>query len=233
MASTPPPSTTITEHYLSDEIDPLLLRGSRDYLSPYLKSGCTLNVGLGYGVWDELLAELPGEAVGLDIDGALVAHFRAKYPRIRYIHSDVFDYRPDHPFDTIVASHLLEHVDRPIELLQLFRSWLSPGGHLLVVVPNAESLHRQIGLRMGLLNQLLDLNETDHRLGHVRVYTFELLREHLEAGQLKIHHLCGVTLKPMSNGQLSAMSTEYLDACVRMSHELGRLAAQIAAVTSV
>jgi 2-polyprenyl-3-methyl-5-hydroxy-6-metoxy-1,4-benzoquinol methylase len=219
-------------HYLTEEVDPVFLRAARDFLFPYLKRGRTLNIGLGYGVWDERLAELRDEVVGLDIDGELVAHFRQKYPGIRYVQADLFDYRPERPFDTVVASHVLEHVDEPVEMLRRCKSWLNPGGHLLLVVPNADSLHRQIGKRMGLLREVTDLNEADHKLGHRRVYTFDLMREHLSAGGLSVVRLCGVTLKPMSNAQFAQMPEEYLKACAAMSEEVGTLAGQIAAVAS-
>lgn len=221
-----------TAHYLTEEVDPILLRGACDFLIPFVKPGRVLNVGVGYGVWDERLSELPGELHALDFDEKLIEHFKSKFPRSHYICADAFKYSPERPFDTIVASHFLEHIDEPVELLKRFKNWLAPDGVLLIVVPNAESIHRQIGLKMGLLQQLTDLNDTDKMLGHKRVYTADLLKSQIEASGLKIEKICGVTLKTMSNAQLASMPRNYLDACTKLSEELGQFACQIAAVIS-
>jgi SAM-dependent methyltransferase len=226
------PTQHATSHYLTDEVDPLFIRGARDFLFPHLKHGHILNVGLGYGTWDERLATLDDSVVGLDLDGELVEHFRAKYPSIRYVVSDVFDYVPERPIDSIVASHFLEHIDRPLELLTLWKSWLAPGGRILLVVPNAESLHRQIGKRMGLLTELTDLNDSDRRIGHKRVYTLPLFREHLEQSDLAIVLLAGVTLKCLSNAQLAQLPRSYVEACIALGPELGTAACQLAAVVT-
>ncbi|HWN68041.1 MAG TPA: hypothetical protein VNM90_10415, partial [Haliangium sp.] len=97
--------------------------------------------------------------------------------------------------------------------------------------PNAESVHRRIGQRMGLLARLTDLNEADLRIGHRRVYTADLLRAHLLAAGLRVRLLTGLTFKPLSNAQLAQLPRSYVDACVTMAgEELGSLACQLAAV---
>jgi len=47
--------------------------------------------------------------------------------------------------------HVLEHVDDPVAVLRLVKSWLKPGGRVLAAVPNARSIHRQAAVIMGLL----------------------------------------------------------------------------------
>jgi len=224
---------TANEHYVSDQIDPMFIAAARDWLYPHLVHGRILNVGLGYGTWDERLCRETGsKVIGLDISSELVEHHRAKYPQIEYSAVDVFGYRPPHAFDTIVASHLLEHIDDAIGLLRLFGQWLTPQGRLLVVVPNAHSVHRIIGRRMGLLRELTDLNEGDRMLGHVRVYTPALLRSHFQEATLQVREFSGVTFKSLSNRQLAAMPREYVEACCALSTEVGDLAGQLAVVAS-
>jgi 2-polyprenyl-3-methyl-5-hydroxy-6-metoxy-1,4-benzoquinol methylase len=222
----------ITEHYLTDEIDPLFLRGSRDCVSRYIKTGNILNVGLGYGVWDEMLATCESHVVGLDNNSELVSHFSKKYPSIQYVISDVYAYRPRVRFDTIIASHFLEHVSRPGELLKLFASWLAPEGRILIIVPNAESIHRRIGVQMGILKGVADLSESDTKLGHLRVYSEESLREEIEKSGLQVQEIGGTTFKALSNAQLAAFPRSYVEACAKLGKETGRSAAQIFAVAT-
>lgn len=77
-------------------------------------------------------------------------------------------------FDLVVLSHVLEHVElsEAKEILEAAWALTSPGGQLIVGVPNANSLHRKLGVRIGLLNNLHSLNEADIRLGHKRVWGY-------------------------------------------------------------
>ena len=61
-------------------------------------------------------------------------------------------------FDNIVLGHVLEHVERPVEILSRVKSWLSANGRVFALVPNARSLHRQMGVVMGLLDSEHSLN---------------------------------------------------------------------------
>ncbi len=218
------------QHYRSDEIDPLFLRAARDLLAVYIRPGRILNVGVGYGVWDHLLAQQSDESISIDVSEELIAWFRAKYPHITYVVSDVFAYRPDKPFDTIIGSHILEHVDDPIGLLVLWKSWLVPKGRLLIAVPNAHSVHRQIGVRMGLLKHVTELNASDLNIGHKRVYTADSFHKDLAASGLRVIRSGGVTCKPLSNGQLAAMPPAYVEACCGLTDEVSDLAGQLYAV---
>jgi len=49
-----------------------------------------------------------------------------------------FDFA-DEPFDLITLNHVLEHLPDPGGALAILRSWLKPGGALVVEVPNVES----------------------------------------------------------------------------------------------
>jgi 2-polyprenyl-3-methyl-5-hydroxy-6-metoxy-1,4-benzoquinol methylase len=220
------------QHYLSEQIDPLLVAGARDFLYPHLRAGRVLNLGLGYGVWDERLAGDERLSVtGVDLSEKLVAHFSQRFPKLRYVCSDVFDFRPEQPFATIVASHFLEHIADAVGLLRLIRGWIQSDGVLLLVVPNASSVHRQIGVRMGLIQSVTDLNDGDRMIGHQRVYTAELLRAHFaQSGGFQVELLRGVTLKTLSNAQLATLPRAYVEACCTMDAGIDALACQLALV---
>jgi len=218
-------------HYESADIDPMFVAAARDHLYSHLRPGRILNLGLGYGTWDERLStESSSQVIGLDMSQTLVDRFASRYPSIEYVCCDVFDYVPDGQFDTISASHFLEHIAEPVRLLDKLRAWLAPGGRILLVVPNAHSFHRHLGKHMGFLNQVTDLNDGDHMLGHQRVYTTDELASHVAEAGLQIEQVGGVTFKPLSNAQLADMPSGYVDACCAMGAELGPGACQIALV---
>lgn len=118
------------------------------------------------------------------------------------VHSLFEDYEPNEKFNTIILEHILEHVEKPVELLTTVKKWLSREGVMIIGVPNGHSIHRLIGVEMGLLQNPCELNERDISLGHRRVYTVDTLREDIVNSGLNIIEEGGVYLKPLSNGQI-------------------------------
>jgi 2-polyprenyl-3-methyl-5-hydroxy-6-metoxy-1,4-benzoquinol methylase len=109
--------------------------------------------------------------------------------------------------DTIVMSHVLEHLEYPIEILTKFKKFLANDGVFLISVPNAKSIHRLVAQNMGLIDSIYSLNERDHELGHYRVYDMELLIKDCEMAGYDILDKGGVFLKPLSNGQIESTWT--------------------------
>jgi 2-polyprenyl-3-methyl-5-hydroxy-6-metoxy-1,4-benzoquinol methylase len=203
----------------SDKIDPLYIAGARDALYTHV-SGRVLNVGLGYGVWDDRLnRDRNIQVTGLDIELKLVREFTGRYSGITYVCADVLTYQPDEPFDTIIASHLIDRVDDPVTLLRRFASWLKPSGRVIVVVPNANSLHRIIGQAIGLLAEVTNPTEADLEIGRRRAYTRETLERDIRASDLR-GTVRNLGLKPLSDSQLTELPRNYVDACCKL-HDMG------------
>jgi len=141
------------------------------------------------------------------------------------------DFQPGHPFDSIILEHILEHVDNPVGLLNRVKNWLAPEGRLFLGVPNGNSIHRLVAVKMGLLDDPCQLNSRDHALGHRRVYTPDTFRADIETSGLKVLEMGGVYFKPLSNAQIQEHWTEEM---IQGFYELGkdfpRYAAEIYAV---
>ena len=122
------------------------------------------------------------------------------------------DFSTDEKFDTIILNHVLEHIEKPVSLLKKIKTWMSPGGVLIIGVPNAKSFHRLAAVKMGLLNSEYELNERDHQLGHYRVYDFDsLIKDSSKAG-LKVNYRGGLFIKFLSNSQIQEfLSPEIID----------------------
>jgi 2-polyprenyl-3-methyl-5-hydroxy-6-metoxy-1,4-benzoquinol methylase len=52
---------------------------------------------------------------------------------------------PEGAFEAVTLWHVLEHLDEPGAALERVRGWLSPGGALLVAVPNLDSVQARLG----------------------------------------------------------------------------------------
>ena len=131
------------------------------------------------------------------------------------------DFLPEAKFDWIYASHVLEHVDDPVQTLALLARWVEPqSGHVVITVPNAESIHRRVGVAMGLHSKLDDLSARDLTVGHQRVYSLGSLTQTLELAGWGISEVQGFFLKPLSNAQLVESGDEAIRALCEVSLEL-------------
>ena len=127
----------------------------------------------------------------------------------------------DEQFDIIICSHVLEHVDDPVQTLALLARWVEPqSGHVVITVPNAESIHRRVGVAMGLHSELDDLSARDLTVGHQRVYSLGSLTQTLELAGWGISEVQGFFLKPLSNAQLVESGDEAIRALCEVSLEL-------------
>ena len=123
-------------------------------------------------------------------------------------------------FDVIIASHVLEHVDNPIDLLKHLKRFLADDGIILGIVPNSESIHRRLSVLLNLQERLDTLSERDHLVGHQRVYSLcSLKTDFLEAG-LILSESRGFFLKPFSNSQLIPFGSEIINSLLKVSDEL-------------
>lgn len=181
--------------------------------------GCDRVLEMGYGT-GLITTELLAAGVTVEVlEGSprLAEHARAQHPGL-VVHVGMFEsFQPDVPADAVLALHVLEHVDDPLALLRHLRSWLRPGGVLTVVTPNAQSLHRQLAVRMGLHDRLDDLSPRDHLVGHQRVYDLDGLRTDLRAGGFEPEAEFGYFVKPLSNGQMLDWPMEVLEGLNRLS----------------
>jgi len=111
-------------------------------------------------------------------------------------------------YDHIILQNILEHLEDPVKVLQYLSICLRPGGYMHISVPLANSLHRWIGVEMGLISHPDDLGETDVQYGHRRVYTPPLLRKHVESADLQAVYELPFYLKPLPTSMLNPLSME-------------------------
>lgn len=171
-----------------------------------------LDMGFGTGT---MAAELLRRGVRAEvIEGSpvLVEQARARHPDL-VVHEAMFEsFQPSRPFDAVLALHVLEHVDAPGDLLRRVHRWLRPGGTLIVVVPNRESIHRRLAVLMGIQDRLDDLSPRDRLVGHLRVYDMDALRSDAETAGFRVADEHGFGLKCLPNAMMLDWPSELLDA---------------------
>ena len=104
-----------------------------------------LDVACGAGYGTSILAEVASEAVGVDIDAAVIRRASSKYKRdnLRYVAADCTDMPfADASFDVVVANEMIEHIEDQDGFLKEAKRVLTPGGRLLVSTPNKPIYNR-------------------------------------------------------------------------------------------
>jgi len=120
-------------------------------LRKYLNNEGVLDIGCGSGLLVDLLAKRGYPAMGIDnspicIEYA-ITHHSGRYNVVDNLRN------MDDRFGTIILSHVLEHVETPLDMLLHIRQLLLPGGYIYVAVPNkmsykAGTWREQLGLNI-------------------------------------------------------------------------------------
>lgn len=176
-----------------------------------------IELGYGEGITLSRLAPRAGHYTVVEGAQSLVDLMREKHPEVDAAHALFEAYRPQEPCSKLLALHVLEHVDEPVTLLRHLRHWLRPEGELVVVVPNRDSLHRQLAVLMGLQPALDTLSARDHVVGHQRVYDLASLEADLLDAGFEPFDRRGFFLKTLPNG----MMLDHSPALVQALNQLG------------
>jgi 2-polyprenyl-3-methyl-5-hydroxy-6-metoxy-1,4-benzoquinol methylase len=210
---------------------PLLLRSFR----PFFRPGNVLELGCFMGDFTTLLRAEFEDVTAVEASEVAIDTARKRLPRdVKLVNSTFETTELNRKFDNVILSHVLEHVDAPVEILQRINSdWLSDNGRLFLVCPNANAPSRQLAVRMGVVpyNAAVTSAERDH--GHRRTYAFDTLERDARSAGLDVMFRTGVFFKAFANFQwdrileTDIVTAEYLDACFRLGQIYPDLCASI------
>jgi SAM-dependent methyltransferase len=151
------------------------LTGYHDFFVDRVSAGDrVLDVGCGIGTVAHDVAERAGGVVvGIDSSpwALQTARSRFSHPRVTYVQADALTFEPETPFDVVILSNVLEHLQPRVPLLRALRE-RAGARRLLVRVPALDRdwtvpLRRELGLSY--------FNDPDHEIEYLPA----LLREEL------------------------------------------------------
>jgi SAM-dependent methyltransferase len=133
-----------------------------------------LEVGIGHGSYYEYLGKL-GSYRGVDIDPNNVASSRARYPGASFELADICSEQFRSSFspgsvDTVVCCNVIEHIEDDNRAISNMANSLTPGGHLLILVPALQQLY----------------GDLDRLAGHHRRYNKTFMRNSCSGTPLEI-----------------------------------------------
>ncbi len=156
----------------------------------------------------------------------------SQYRQFEFVRGEIESLATRGPYDLIIMIDLLEHLPSPLAVMKKIHSLLSARGYGLLVVPNARSLHRRIGLHMGLIRNLHELGEADRRVGHKRYYDADMLQTLVRRAGYRLRHAGGILLKPLPNNKMETLAETYCDSLYELGKELPDYCAEAVVVFS-
>ncbi|GAB4241189.1 MAG: class I SAM-dependent methyltransferase [Acidobacteriota bacterium] len=105
----------------------------------FLPGGKLLDVGAGIGKFLLALDPSRWRAEGIEDAAHVVGQARRRFPRLSLYPASIETFTPNHAYDVITLWHVFEHLRDPRTALRRLRSWLGPGGLLVVSLPNLDS----------------------------------------------------------------------------------------------
>jgi 2-polyprenyl-3-methyl-5-hydroxy-6-metoxy-1,4-benzoquinol methylase len=170
------------------------------------------SLGIGYEIVSRSIADVLGPRISsyTAIEGSrlLIERYQKQadfdFP-FELTHAYFENYETHKRFDVIEMGFVLEHVIDPAAIVRRFAPLLKPDGIIVAAVPNALSMHRVLGQRAGLLNDVYALNEWDHKLGHRRYFDARLFRDLFTTSGCEVTRETGLMLKPFSTAQIEAL----------------------------
>ncbi len=108
-------------------------------------------------------------------------------------------------FDSIVLSSLLHEVEDPQSFLGATGALCGEHTIVHIVVPNAYSLHRLIGVKMGLMQDAHESSSTQQKMQQVRCFDLASLTELLKSSGFEVEESGTFFLKPFTHEQMATL----------------------------
>jgi SAM-dependent methyltransferase len=131
------------------------------FIDPIVRNfrGYVLDIGCGPGVYLERYA---GPSLGIDAHPSNVKICKKK--GIRAIEADANKFLQVNTFDTVLLSHILEHLDDPAKVIENAYRSTKYGGRIIVIVPCKEGFDSGLNDEIGH-KHFMDENFIDDKMG--------------------------------------------------------------------
>jgi 2-polyprenyl-3-methyl-5-hydroxy-6-metoxy-1,4-benzoquinol methylase len=202
---------------------------------PYFIKGNLLELGSFKGAFTKRLLSYFDDITCVEASNEAIEVFKSEIgQKVKLIKSCFENVILPTKYDNIVLTHVLEHIDNPVELLKkINHEWLSENGRFFLVCPNANAPSRQIAVKMGLLSHNTVVTPAEAEHGHKITYTLDTLERDTKVAGLKVLLRSGIFFKALANFQWDMLlktdiiSSEYLDGCYQLGQKYPDLCSSI------
>lgn len=177
-----------------------------------------LELGCATGMMTKDFSEAGAAVVAVDRAQPYLDRARARVPTgVQFELADITTFGSAQTFDHVVATNVLHEVPDPAEFLRNCRRLLGPSGILHMTLQNPQSLHRLLGVEMGLIANANEISKRGQDYDTLRMLDSEALVELFSSVDLEVVTAGGVLLKPLPNAKMLELD----DSMIRGLIELG------------
>jgi 2-polyprenyl-3-methyl-5-hydroxy-6-metoxy-1,4-benzoquinol methylase len=202
---------------------------------PFFQRGKLLELGSYQGQFTQRFLDHFKDITCVEASDEAIREAQRKLgDKVQYINSIFEKVTLPHCYDNIVLTHVLEHLDDPVYVLQRVNDeWLTDDGRLFLVCPNANAPSRQIAVKMGLITHNTAVTPAEAEHGHRCTYSLDTLERDVVAAGLKVIHRSGIFFKALANFQWDRLlntdiiSKEYLEGCYKLGQQYPDLCSSI------
>jgi len=212
------------------DFDYYLIKFSVEVIKKFLIGEDVLELGCAKGTSTFLLSSVCKKITVVEASQNNIRHAKRRVKskkKVKFVHSLWEDFYPQYKFTDVIASGVLEHCRDPVSLLKKIRTWIENRGRIHIVVPNAHSLHRKLGVYMGIIKDVHQLHHRDIQMGHFRVYDRDLLFKDIQSAGLKVYHWEGIFLKPFPNDRMLHLPKDIIEGLYKLGKEFPQVCAEI------
>lgn len=220
-----------TYKFDSDIMNPYILRT----FLPFVNSNNILEIGAYTGNFTKLLAQHFDRVYAIEPSvEAFNVLKKLSNDNITLFNINIENFVTYKTFDNVVLSHVLEHLDNREKVIDyIVKNLLSENGHLIIAVPNANALSRQISVEMGIMSKTTDVTEGEKLQGHKTTFSLESLMSETKHVQLREIFRGGVMIKQLANFQWdlaigeNIVSKEFFEASFKVGQKYPDLCASL------
>ena len=214
-----------------DVMHPFMIKS----FEPFFGHGSLLELGSFKGAFTERFLTYFDDVTCVEASSAAISEAKARLgKKVKFVNALFEEVRLPKRYDHIVLTHVLEHLDDPVQVLKRINDeWLSEKGRLFLVCPNANAPSRQIAVKMGLISHNTAVTPAESAHGHRCSYTFDTLERDATVSGLRVIHRSGIFFKALANFQwdrilqTDIISKDYLDGCYKLGQQYPDLCASI------
>jgi len=192
-----------------------------DIIAPKICGKSVLEMGCSTLVLSKMLSATAGQfdiVEGSEVFAELARDFFGD--QVSIYHSLFEEFTPQKEYDAVVLANTLHHLSDPEAILVRMKDWLALDGTVYITVPNMKSIHRQLGVKIGLLADLNSTSDRNDLFKQSGRYTKESLIAMCEACGYCVTESYGFFLKPFSDEMMASLNPS--QALIDALFELGR-----------
>ena len=119
------------------------------------------------------------------------------------------------PFDTIICTNVLEHVEDTTKFLEKIKLYGDKETTFIFSIPNSHSHNRKMAFEIGLINDPSDLDKQDIAIGHKKMYDYFEFKNLIQNNGFHISKIFSQGYKPFPNSMMEKLSKELKEYCLK------------------